>query len=126
MEYELGSRRSHSELVVLTLENETSSGLLITHNNANHNNNINNNMNNNGMFELNVKTSTSSNASSSANSIISSNIQLQAAMLSNSTSFASLISNPSPISPGVDNVWKKRNLENSVSIPQATQIKSRS
>ena len=68
---------------------------------------------------------TSSNASSSANSIINSNIQLQQAMLSQSTSFASLISNPSPISPlGVDNVWKKRNLENSVSIPQETQIKS--
>lgn len=94
-------------MVVLTLEDETSAG-------------------NGGFIELNIKTSTSSNASSSANSIINSNIQLQQAMMSNSTSFASLISNPSPISPlGPDNVWKKRNLENSISIPQEAQIKSK-
>lgn len=106
IEYELGSKSAITEIVVLTLEDKSSAE--------------------NGLTELNVKTSTSSNGSSSANSIINSNIQLQQALLSNSTSFASLISNPSPVSPlGADNVWKKRNLENSISIPQETQQKSK-
>lgn len=108
LEYEVGSKRPLSELVVLTMEDQ--GGALGAHNGS-------------SLVELNVKTSTSSNASSSANSIINANIQMQ---IVNSTSFANLISNPSPISPlGADNVWKKRNLENSVSIPQETQIKSK-
>lgn len=110
IEYELGSKKGLSEMIVLTLEDE-SNGFGLSGKDA---------LNNGLVVDV-----TSSNASSSTNSIINSNIQLQQAMLSQSTSFASLISNPSPISPlGVDNVWKKRNLENSVSIPQETQIKS--
>lgn len=65
-------------------------------------------------------TYTSSNTSTATGAIalISSNIQFQA--MNNSTS--------SPIfmrqSSSGENVWKKRNLENSVVIPQETQVKS--
>lgn len=117
IEYELGRGKSHSEVVVLTMEDDLVAQ--VTGGDSGAWGAV------NGFAELNIKTSISSNASSSANSIIGSNIQLQQAMLSNNASYASLISNTSPMSPlGAENVWKKRNLENAVIIPQETQIKS--
>lgn len=99
VEYELNRKTPIAQQVVLTLEEEATE--------------LNNNV-----------TCTSSNASSSNNSIISSNIQFQQMnnLMNNSPSFANLLGNNGQLS--TENVWKKRNLENAVNIPQETQTKS--
>lgn len=74
----------------------------------------------NSILKTTQSTYTSSNTSTATGAIalISSNIQFQAM---NSTSSPLLIRQSS----SGENVWKKRNLENSVIIPQETQVKSK-
>lgn len=79
-----------------------------------------------------LKTTTSSNASSNtstataAMALIGANLNFQSLASSSSNSSASPLVNinGNSFSNG-ENVWKKRNLENSVIIPQETQVKSR-
>ena len=79
-------------------------------------------------MEPSLRTATSSNASSctstatQAIALISANIQFQ--------TLTSSSSSPSPLnlnngSPSAENVWKKRNLENSVVIPETQVAKSK-
>ena len=98
LEYELSLNKSVIHFIQLSVEAEDNSILKTTQ-----------------------STYTSSNTSTATGAIalISSNIQFQA--MNNSTSSPLLIRQSS----SGENVWKKRNLENSVIIPQETQVKSK-
>ncbi len=76
----------------------------------------------NSCLQMSTISNTSSNASTATNAIalITANIQFQSA-----NSPSPLGNNVLKIGSSGENVWKKRNLENSVQIPPETQVKSK-